>query len=788
VNWKAKAYIGLVLAAGAAAAGRGLFLHDPWDATRFICYLVLAVLASGLKVSLPGVTGTMSVLSVFLLAAISELNLQEAMVIAVICILVQCFWHAKVRPRPVQILFSLANIAFAVAATDYIYRLPLTVVLQTPFRLAIAASTFFVTNSLPIAVIIAMTEGKSFREVWRNCYLWCFPYYLVGAGIVCAFSFTNRLFDWQAGVLIVPSVYVIYRTYRLYLKQLQTERDKTEKERAHAEEVAALHVDTVAALTLATNAKARLEAVIGGSPQGILTLDLQRNVTSWNKTAEKIFGWRCDEILGRSLPFSGTESAELTRDLVDRTFRGEPVGGTEVTQLRRDGTPFESEFRTAPLRDAENNIAEILISVADISDRKRLEEQLRVSQKMEAVGRLAGGIAHDFNNILTVINGYSTMLLESYKGDSDLTSQVQEILGAGNRAAELVSQLLAVSRRQLIKPRSIEINQLVQDVERMLRRIIGEYIELRTEFDPRAGWIHADRNQMEGVLLNLAANARDAMPEGGKLTIGTAQVDVVSGDSLERQLPAGSYVRVTVEDTGHGMDHNTQQHIFEPFFTTKAQGKGTGLGLSSVYATIEQNHGHILLASEIGNGTTFSMYLPRHERPATLDSPRLSSLEAPQGVETILLVEDERAVRRMLRGALSAAGYRVWEAGNGAEAIRQCGADLGSIDLLVTDIVMPVMNGLRLAEELRDRRPSLKVVFMSGHSEEVISGQIGSDPSPDILQKPLLPEVLVRKVREVLDAPSKSNRRPTPIRSNTRDRLALPPETSDLPRSRFGSV
>jgi PAS domain S-box-containing protein len=740
---------------GLAALYRGAVHWNPWDVPRFTCYLVLAIMASGLKVNLPGVTGTMSVLFVFLLAAVSELHLQEALVIGMTCILVQCYWHAKVPPKLIQVLFSLANITFAVTATDFLYHLPLIAGLQVPFHLAIAASAFFFTNTFPVAAVIALTEGKKLRAVWSDCYLWCFPYYLVGASIVGALSFANRLLDWQAVILIVPVVYLIYRSYRLYLNQLQIERANAERERMHAEEIAKLHAHTLAALSSATNARVRLETVIEASPLGILALDKNRHVTSWNSTAERIFGWSAEEMQGGPLPFAGIETAEATGNIVDRTFRGESVAASEVRQLRRDGTPFEAEFWTAPLRDAQNNVSEILLSVADISDKKRLEDQLRTSQKMEAVGRLAGGIAHDFNNLLTVINGYSSMLLDSAKGDSYVVSQAQEILGAGNRAAELVSQLLAFSRRQMIKPKPIEINQFVKDVERMLRRIIGEHIELMTELDPSAGWVHADRNQMEGVLLNLASNARDSMPEGGRLTIATSWVEIGSEHRpLGEDLAMGSYVRLMVRDTGNGMDRETQQHIYEPFFTTKQQGKGTGLGMSSVYGSVEQNNGRIFLTSEIGKGTTFSIFFPRSERPEFGESRRNILSQESRGIETVLLVEDESSVRRMLREALTAAGYRVWEAGNGAEAIGQWGSSLASIDLVVTDIVMPIMNGLRLAEELRTRRPGVKLIFMSGHSEEVINGQSGPNPPSDLLQKPFVPEVLVRKVREVLDTPS----------------------------------
>jgi two-component system, cell cycle sensor histidine kinase and response regulator CckA len=754
MTFAARAYIAGMIAVGGTALAHGLRLWDPADLPRFICYAFLAVPAACLKVTLPGVTGTMSVLFVFLLAAISELGLSEALVIGATCVTVQCFWQARVRPRLIQILFSVANVAFAIEATDFFYHWPVIQSLGAPFRLAIAASVFFVTNTFPVAAVIALTEGKSLRSVWSSCHLWCFPYYLVGAAIVGAFSFANRMLDWQAGVLIIPVVYVIYRSYRLYLGQLQTEREQVEQERKHAEEIAALHAHTMEALASATSAHARADAVLRASPLAILALDRGGNVTSWNRSAEVIFGWSPEETIGQRLPFLHDGPETTIQTLVDQTFRGESISGVEVRQLRRDGTPFDAATWTALLRDGAADISGILITVADASDRKRLEDQLRVSQKMEAVGRLAGGIAHDFNNLLTVINGYSTMLLNSVRGNSYAVAQAQEILGAGTRAAELVSQLLTFSRRQLIKPKPLDINVLVHDVERMLRRIIGEHIELQTRLDPDAGWIHADRNQMEGVLLNLATNARDAMPDGGALMIDTEHIEIrAERQSPQPELAPGSYVRLMIRDTGRGMDPDTQQHLFEPFFTTKQQGKGTGLGMSSVYGSVEQNHGRIFLETALGKGTAFSIYLPRREALVFDESQAVPDRAFTQGVETILLVEDEDAVRRMLREVLTSAGYRVLEAGHGADAINQWGSHLRGIDLLVTDIVMPVMNGLRLAEELRNRRPNLKVIFMSGHAEEVINQQSGPNPTPEILQKPFVPDVLVRKVREILDTP-----------------------------------
>jgi PAS domain S-box-containing protein len=751
---QAKIYIACVLAIGAAALGNGLFHWQPHDLARFFCYFSLAVPASCLKVRLPGITGTMSVLFVLLLAGIVDLGLPESLLIGVVCVIVQSFWHARVRPRAVQLWFSVANISSAVWISHFVYHSLAGVApfLESPFRLSIAAAVFFAANTFPVAAVVALTEGKSLRQVWSNCYLWSFAYYLVGAGIVGVFTFAHRMFDWQVSLLILPVVYAIYRSYGLYLGQLEAERKHREEEHKHVEEVTLLHSRAMDALASAMAANAKLDAAVQASPLAILTLDRHGMVTSWNSMAEHILGWSAVEAIGRPLALAQGMGEATIRDIIAKTMRGEEVAGIEVKQWRRDGSPFEAAIWAAPLRETANEISAILITVADVSDRAQLEEQLRLSQKMEAVGRLAGGIAHDFNNLLTVINGYSSLLVDTLKGNPYAIKQADEILSAGMRAAELLSQLLTFSRRQLIKPKPIEINQLIHNVERMLRRVIGEHIEFRTEFQAKAGWIHADPNQMEAVLLNLATNAQDAMSHGGVLSIETAVVEVVEGQEKHHlELRPGSYVRLVVRDTGDGMDAETQQHIFEPFFTTKQTGRGTGLGLSSVYGTVEQSGGRIFVSSQVGEGTTFSIYLPRIENIPSYGTPRTVSEDSNHGSEVILLVEDEVSLRHMLREALQKAGYKVWEAANGAEALGQWGASIREIDLVVSDIVMPVMNGLTLAEELRSRRPEIKVVFMSGHSMELITNQSLPDPAPDLLQKPFLPQVLVRKVREILD-------------------------------------
>jgi two-component system, cell cycle sensor histidine kinase and response regulator CckA len=468
--------------------------------------------------------------------------------------------------------------------------------------------------------------------------------------------------------------------------------------------------------------------------------------------AESMFGWRTGEVLGRALPFSGERWEEIAETVVDGGLCGISLSGVEMTQRRKDGTSFEAAVWTAPLRDSGADVSGILLTVADVSDRQRLEEQLRLSQKMEALGRLAGGIAHDFNNLLTVIKGYSSMLADELKADAYAADQAEEILNAGNRAGDLVAQLLTFSRRQVIQPEPLAINKLVNDVEKMLRRLIGEHIELRTSLDPEAGFILADQNQMAAVLMNLATNARDAMPHGGALSIETRLVQVMAGSKLaQAELPPGKYLCLAVRDTGCGMDAEMQQHVFEPFFTTKERGRGTGLGLPSVYGGVQQNRGRIFFSSEVGKGTDFSIYIPSLERAGRHEPPADPPKAVRGGSETILLVEDETALRRMLREALSKAGYRVLEASNGSEALEQWDSRTKEIHLLVTDVIMPVMNGLKLAKELRARSKNLRIMFMSGHAEDVITNQGVLDPNLELLPKPFLPDALVRKVREVLD-------------------------------------
>lgn len=395
--------------------------------------------------------------------------------------------------------------------------------------------------------------------------------------------------------------------------------------------------------------------------------------------------------------------------------------------------------------------------IQDIADRRRLEEQLRQSQKMEAVGQLAGGVAHDFNNLLTIITGYSDIVMESLPASDPLCELVEEIQKAAHRSSALTRQLLAFSRKQVLAPKVLDLNEVVRDTEKMLRRVIGEDVQLTTKLHSRLAPVKADPGQLEQVLLNLAVNARDAMPQGGILTIETNNVELDAEYVRARgSTRDGMHVMLAVTDSGSGMDTEVKRHIFEPFFTTKEQGKGTGLGLAVVHGVVKQSGGHIEVYSEPGIGTSFKIYLPSVNQTVRAERGAKSASHVPQGKETVLIVEDEEGVRNLSRAALMKYGYTVLAASGPGQALQLSQAHGGSIDLLLTDVVMPQMNGRRLSELLRVERPAMKVVFMSGYTDDAIVQQGVLDAGVNFLHKPFSPAALGVKVREVLEGAAQS--------------------------------
>jgi two-component system cell cycle sensor histidine kinase/response regulator CckA len=467
-----------------------------------------------------------------------------------------------------------------------------------------------------------------------------------------------------------------------------------------------------------------------------------------NESFLRVTGYRREEVIGHtSAELKFWERPEDRAKLVGMLRKQGSVRNTEIMYCTKSG-----EHRTALDSSEVIEVAgqKCMMSILrDTTEQKLLEKQLRQAQKMEAIGQLSGGIAHDFNNLLSVIIGYSEVIEESLSQNGPLKKKCEQIKMAGHSAASLTRQLLAFSRQQVLEPKVLDLNSVVLNVEKMLRRLIGEHIELKTALDPALDHIKADQGQIEQVIINLVLNARDAMPQGGKLTIESANVDV-DEDYARRhppQLP-GSYVHLAVSDTGIGMDADTQARIFEPFFTTKEIGKGTGLGLSTVYGVVRQSGGHIWVDSELGHGTTFKIYLPQTGQGVRAEKPHTGLVTSQRNAETILLVEDAEAVRELTRSLLADSGYTVLEAEHPERAIEIAQTYKGHIDLLLTDMVMPGMNGKALAEKLAPIRPEMKVVYTSGYTGFSHSALI--DPELVFLPKPFTKESLLCKLQEVL--------------------------------------
>ena len=421
-------------------------------------------------------------------------------------------------------------------------------------------------------------------------------------------------------------------------------------------------------------------------------------------------------------------------------------------EIRHDDRVMSLHVQGAPIMDNEGRVFGAVVAFFDATEKKSMAAQLGQASKMEAVGQLAGGVAHDFNNLLTVIMSYTAMLLDDLDASNPLHADLQEIAAAADRAAALTRQLLAFSRQQVMQPRVLDINSVVGGVEKMLRRIIGEDIELRIELDADVEKINADPGQLEQVLMNLVVNARDAMPAGGRLSIRTSNSEL-SKESAAGALnaPDGEYVMLSVSDTGTGMPREVQQRLFDPFFTTKDQGRGTGLGLSTVYGIVKQSGGEIYVYSEVGQGSTFKVYFPRFAEGGDVEEVESATTEVPRGTETLLLVEDDDNLRNLVARVLSDRGYTVFVASGGVEALAIAGNPGTLIDGVISDVVMSGMNGRQLVEKLLETRPGLGVLLMSGYTDDDVLRRGVLHGETAFLQKPFTPDQLARKVRVVLD-------------------------------------
>jgi two-component system cell cycle sensor histidine kinase/response regulator CckA len=483
---------------------------------------------------------------------------------------------------------------------------------------------------------------------------------------------------------------------------------------------------------------------------------------TWVIDQETLKFLQVNEATVRQYGYSAEEFEELnTMDIVapEETerlrnhFGQSPMLGRHVgiwKHRKKDGQKIDVEIISHEFTHGGRRVR--LVVAQDISERHQLEEQLRQAQKMEAVGRLAGGVAHDFNNLLMVIKGHTELLTNAPSPGEHFTRKIEQIDRAADRAASLTRQLLAFSRMQVLQPRVMNLNGVVEEMGKLIPRLIGEDIELVIRTSTDLGTIRADASQMEQIIMNLAVNARDAMPGGGKLRIETSNAELDQTYSAAHPVvQPGHYVLLAVTDTGTGMDMETQAHIFEPFFTTKEQGKGTGLGLSTVYGVVKQSGGFIWVYSELGKGTSFKIYLPRVDQAAEKPGAPKPYVEVPRGTETVLLAEDEQDVREVAREFLESGGYKVLEASNAADALRLVGEHKGAIDLLVTDMVMPGMTGQELAARLQQQRSDLCVVYMSGYSEHAAAEAAQADASVRLLTKPFSRAAILRAVREVLN-------------------------------------
>ena len=498
-----------------------------------------------------------------------------------------------------------------------------------------------------------------------------------------------------------------------------------------------------------------LSLAVEQSPIAVVMTDLDGHIEYVNTAFTRVTGYQPDEVLGKTprILKSGETSPTTYRDLWTTILAGQVWHG-DLVNRRKDGTLYEDAMWVFPVTDSRGQVVRLLALKEDVSKKRSLEAQLRQAQRMESIGRLAGGVAHDFNNVLTAIFGYTELVSETLAPDSRSRGDLEEIRRAAQRASALTRQLLAFSRQQILQPVVVETNELVENLEKMLRRIVGEDIKLKLALSRDTGNVRVDAGQFDQVLMNLVVNARDAMPKGGSLVIETANADLDEHYAMEHQpVIPGPYVLIAVSDTGGGIPPEVRSRIFEPFFTTKEIGKGTGLGLSTVYGIVKQSGGYVWVYSEMGRGTTFKIYLPRVDSPADTGESAVQPTEL-KGTETVLLAEDDETLRNLTAGVLRRLGYTVLAAATPDIARTIAREHNGPIHLLLTDVVMPGSSGRDLARELAKSRSQTRVLFVSGYTGEAMIQHGLTEPGLNYLQKPYTPGVLAAKVREVLSQQS----------------------------------
>ncbi|HET8550325.1 MAG TPA: ATP-binding protein [Bryobacteraceae bacterium] len=722
MSFVTRIYVAAVIALGCAALALYLPALAITEKFRFGAYLTMAVIAAGMKVRLPGVSGTMSVLFLFLLIGIVELSVAETLLIAVVAALVQSFWRPERPPQTVKVIFSAAGLVISVVIANSVYTAPaLAGFLPLPWRLAAATFAFYVANTFTVAIVLALTEHRAILATWRDCYFWSFPYYLAGGCLAALFGHLTRSYGWQVAVLILPIVYITYRSYRLYVERLEAGRQ-------HAEEL--------------QEAADRLNSVLESTTDCVFAAGPDGRVTYANQRAQsRLFGGAnpVGAVVWEQFPQLAVGNFA---DTIRETLRDNAARQTEVFSPLLNAW---FEVHAYPLAGG------VALYLKDVTEERELREQLRHAQKVEAVGQLAGGVAHDFNNLLTIILGYGHAVAESLGETHPARNSMDEVLKAAERAAGLTQRLLAFSRKQLVQPETVDLNAIITGMEGMLRRLIGEDVVLHIELDPGIGNIRADRNQIEQIVMNLSVNARDAMPSGGDLRIATRSRTSGREAQADNGSP-GAYAVLVVSDTGHGIAPAIKGRIFEPFFTTKETGRGTGLGLSVVQRIVQDNQAQISVESEPGRGTRFEVSFPIVGHTVHTPPP-VAGTASPGACRTrrVLLVEDEDAVRELAVRMLTRAGYSVLPRRNGEEALRIPNHELAGLDLLVTDVVMPGISGVDLANRLLREHAQLRVLFLSGYTDHPLI-QSGALSNTRHLEKPFTADQLLAKIGEICDS------------------------------------
>ncbi|MGH3070748.1 MAG: PAS domain S-box protein [Gaiellaceae bacterium] len=719
----ASAYAGAVALAAVAAAAAAAFVDrvpaaDDW--TTFALLLPLAALSPWFRVSVGRNTGFHTG-PVFVVAA--ALVLPAVLVVALVVAMQPTQWLKDRVPWYIQ-TFNLSNYVISGAAATAAASVGGGTDARFALGGAAAVIAFVVVNHAVLAIMLRLGRGHSFRESGLFS-----PDGLAGDTGLAALGIAVGAFagfnPWLLPALLAPLA-LAHRSF-----------------------------STVALLR---KSEERFRTMFQSAPTAMMMLGIDGRVVAVNRSCELLLGYAESELLGESTASlrHPDESEEVGAALAELIGGERDSFRREARYLRKDGAVVITQLAVALVRDADGKPDYVIAMAEDVTEQRQLEEQLRQSQKLEAIGRLAGGVAHDFNNMLTAIGGYTALALDHAQDGSALREDLDEIRKATDRAALLTRQLLAFSRKQMLMPELLNLNGVVLELETMLRPLIGEDVALGTQLDPALGPIEADPGQLHQVVMNLVVNARDAMPAGGAITIETANAAVAENDD---GLEPGRYVTLTVRDTGHGIDEETLGQIFEPFFTTKESGKGTGLGLATVYGIVKQSGGYVAVDSEVGVGSAFTIYLRRADgvvqhpaepsEPSEPEAPASAAevTEAPAST-TVLVVEDEDVIRGLVDQVLRGEGYEVLLAADGAQAIEL--ADASRVDVLLTDLTMPGIGGHELAARLRETRPGLKVMFMSGFAEggDLSGGAL--PPATAFLEKPFTFTLLTERVRQLV--------------------------------------